>query len=169
MCAGLTTFNALRHSGARVGEMVAVFGIGGLGRLAVQFAAKMGFQTVAIARGADEAPLAQELGATHYIDSGATDAAEALQALGGAAAILATAPAAEAASALVSGLRRIGSRTIRGWYSSHARNAEATLAFAAQAGIRPMLEVFPLTQVKDALERTQMSQARFHTVLLPGQ
>jgi D-arabinose 1-dehydrogenase-like Zn-dependent alcohol dehydrogenase len=189
MCAGLTTFNALRHSGARVGETVAVFGIGGLGHLAVQFAAKMGFLTVAIARGVDKAPLAQELGATHYIDSGATDATEALQALGGATVILVTAPAAEAASALVSGLRRngtmvvvadtgsaalsvlprqliFGSRTLRGWYSGHAKDAEETLAFAAQAGIRPMIEVFPLAQVRDALERTRTGQARFRTVLL---
>src|SRR6266849_2924320 len=112
LCAGITTFNALRNAGARSGDVVAVHGLGGLGHLGVQFANKMGFHTVAIARGAEKAPLAKDLGATHYIDSGATDATEALQALGGAAVILVTAPAAEAASALVSGLRRNGTMVV---------------------------------------------------------
>ncbi|HTV46037.1 MAG TPA: zinc-binding dehydrogenase [Stellaceae bacterium] len=186
MCAGITTFNALRHSGARPGEVVAVIGLGGLGHLAVQFAAKLGFRTVAIARGADKAPLAQRLGAHHYIDNAAEDPAAALQRLGGAKAILATVTSAEAMNSVQGGLALNGTllvigavdrlavdalellrgrRSIKGWYSGTATDSEDTLAFSALAGVRPMNEIFPLERAAEAYERMLSGKARFRVVL----
>ena len=166
MCAGVTVYNALRHAGARAGEVVAVHGIGGLGHLGVQYARQMGFETVAINRGNDKEPLARQLGAHHYIDAGAHDAAAELQKLGGARVILATAPNAQAISALVDGLSASGTllvpaapaepltisvlslisgrRSVAGWYSGTARDSQDTLAFSALTGVHPMIENYPL-------------------------
>ncbi len=189
MCAGVTTFNALRNSGARPGEIVAVLGLGGLGHLGVQFAAKAGFKTVAIARGADKAPLARQLGAHHYIDNAAEDPAEALQKLGGAKAILATATSAEAMNSVQGGLAAtgalivigavdrlavdalnliFGSRSIRGWYAGTSINSQDTLAFSALSGVRSMNEIFPLERAAEAYERMISGGARFRVVLTTG-
>jgi D-arabinose 1-dehydrogenase-like Zn-dependent alcohol dehydrogenase len=189
MCAGVTTFNALRNSGARPGETVAVLGLGGLGHLGVQFAAKAGFNTVAIARGADKAPLARQLGAHHYIDNAAEDPAAALQKLGGATAILATATSAEAMNSVQGGLAVngalmvigavdalavdalqliFGSRSIRGWYSGTSIDSQETLAFSALTGVRSMNEVFPLERAAEAYERMISGGARFRVVLTTG-
>ena len=172
MCAGVTVYNALRHSGARGGDVVAVLGIGGLGHLGVQYARQMGFKTVAIGRGKDKAGLAEKLGAHHYIDSGAGDAAAELQKLGGAHVILATAPNAKAISALVDGLSPngkvvmagvpnealtvnpislfSGQRSVAGWYSGTAKDSQDTLEFSALTGVHPMIEKYPLSRVAEA-------------------
>jgi D-arabinose 1-dehydrogenase-like Zn-dependent alcohol dehydrogenase len=190
MCAGITTFNALRHSGARPGEVVAVLGIGGLGHLGVQFAAKMGFQTVAIARGQDKGPLAKQLGAHHYLDSLTQDPAAELAKLGGAKAILATATSSKAMSAVAGGLgvggklliigatmepldvpplslimRRL---SIVGWPSGTSLDSQDTLSFSVLTGVRSMNEVFPLERAAEAYERMLSGQARFRVVLTTG-
>src|SRR5438552_1701914 len=190
MCAGVTVFNALRHSGARGGDVVAVHGIGGLGHLGVQYARQMGFVTVAIGRGRDKEPLARSLGAHHYIDSGADEAASELQKLGGARVILATAPNAKAISALVDGLSVdgkllipaapaeplslsmlpliMGRRSVAGWYSGTAMDSQETLKFSVLSGVHPMNEVFPLERVAEAYERMMSGKARFRIVLTTG-
>jgi D-arabinose 1-dehydrogenase-like Zn-dependent alcohol dehydrogenase len=187
MCAGLTTFNALRNSGARPGELVAVHGLGGLGHLGVQFAAKMGFRTVAVARGADKAKLATSLGAHRYVDSTAEDPAAALTAMGGARVVLATVTDADAMSAMIGGLgidgtlmvlgapfaplavpvfpMIMGSRRVQGWYSGTSIDAQDTLAFCALTGVRSMNEVFPLARAGEAYERMMSGKARFRVVL----
>jgi D-arabinose 1-dehydrogenase-like Zn-dependent alcohol dehydrogenase len=186
MCAGITTFNALRNSGARPGEVVAVLGLGGLGHLGVQFAAKMGFKTVAIARGQDKAPLAHQLGAHHYIDSRAEDPAAALQKLGGAKIILATATSGAAMSAVQGGLGVrgtllivgvpdsldisplpliFGSRSVKGWYSGTSIDSQETLAFSALTGVRSMNEAYPFSRVAEAYDRMMSGEARFRVVL----
>lgn len=187
MCAGVTTFNGLRHSGGRPGDLVAVLGLGGLGHLGVQFAAKMGFETVAIARGAEKESFARELGAHHYIDSTSTDVAAELKRLGGASVVLATATDAHATSATIPGLRARGqlvvlgvpheplpvsagilvggSRSIAGHASGTAKDSEDTLRFAAMTGVRPMIETYPLDQAAEGFERMMSGRARFRVVL----
>lgn len=187
LCAGITTFNALRNSGARPGDVVAVQGIGGLGHLGLQFANKFGYHTVAIGRGSENAGLAKKLGAHAYIDSQATNAAQELQKLGGAKVILATAPSAKAMSSLIDGLsisgkmmvigaspepievtpiQLIGGRkSIQGWPSGSSADSEDTLRFAALAGVRPMIEKFPLAKANDAYARMMSGQAEFRVVL----
>ncbi|CAL1238955.1 alcohol dehydrogenase [Candidatus Methylocalor cossyra] len=187
LCAGITTFNALRNSGARAGEVVAILGIGGLGHLGVQFAAKMGFETVAIARGQDKEPLAKQLGARHYIDSSAQNMAEALTALGGAKLILATVTSGKAMSAALGGLGIdgklimvgvseepvevpiapfiMGRRSVQGWPSGTSMDSQDTLAFSALTGIRPMIEEFPLERAEEAYHRMLSGAARFRVVL----
>lgn len=189
-CAGVTAFNALRHSAARPGEVVAVLGLGGLGHLGVQFASKLGFETVAVARGAARADLATQLGAHHYIDSTAGDVAKQLQALGGAKVVLATAASSAAMSATIDGLRRNGelivigavpdpiqvspmqliaaSRTVHGHPSGTARDTEETLHFAALTGVRPMTETRPLDDAQAAYDRMLSGDARFRMVLTTG-
>jgi D-arabinose 1-dehydrogenase-like Zn-dependent alcohol dehydrogenase len=189
MCAGVTTFNALRNSGARSGDIVAVLGIGGLGHLGVQFAAKMGFKTVAIARGKDKEPLARKLGAIDYIDSQAQDPAEALTKLGGAKAVIATVTNADAMKAVLPGLAPngmlmvigaagplsvdsilliVGRRSVKGWYSGTSIDSQDTLAFSASAGVQSMNEVFPLERAADAYDRMMSGKARFRIVLRIG-
>jgi D-arabinose 1-dehydrogenase-like Zn-dependent alcohol dehydrogenase len=186
MCAGVTTFNALRNSGARPGDVVAVLGLGGLGHLGVQYAAKMGFQTVGIARGKDKEPLARRLGASIYIDSQAQDPAAALLKLGGAKVILATATSGEAMSAVSGGLAvngtmliigaaasmqvspmflLLGCRSIKGWYSGTSIDSQDTLAFSARTGVRSMNESFPLERVTEAYDHMMSGKARFRAVL----
>src|SRR3954466_8964038 len=186
MCAGLTTFNALRNSGARPGDVVAVLGLGGLGHLGVQYAAKMGFHTVGIARGKDKEPLARQLGAAAYIDSQAEGPAAELQKLGGAKVILATATSGEAMSAVQGGLAVNGTllvigaaesmqvspvfllsgcRSIKGWYSGTSIDSQDTLAFSARTGVRSMNETFPLAKAAEAYERMMSGKARFRVVL----
>jgi D-arabinose 1-dehydrogenase-like Zn-dependent alcohol dehydrogenase len=186
MCAGITTFNALRNSGARPGDVVAVLGLGGLGHLGVQYAAKMGFHTVGIARGKDKAPLARELGAAVYIDSQSQDPAAELQKLGGAQVILSTVISAEALSAIQGGLGIGGTllivgvppsmqvspmllisgcRSIKGWYSGTSIDTQDTLAFSARTGVRSMNEVYPLERVNEAYDRMLSGKARFRVVL----
>jgi D-arabinose 1-dehydrogenase-like Zn-dependent alcohol dehydrogenase len=186
MCAGITTFNALRNSGARPGELVAVLGLGGLGHLAVQYAAKMGYQTVGIARGQDKAALAKQLGASVYIDNKAQDAAAELQKLGGAKAILATATSGEAMSAVQGGLAvngtllvigaadsmkvnplwlLMGCRSIKGWYSGTSIDSQDTLNFSVRTGVKSMNEIFPLDRVNEAYDRMMSGEARFRVVL----
>lgn len=187
MCAGLTTFNALRNSGARPGDLVAILGIGGLGHLGVQYAAKMGFRTAAIARGMDKEPLAKQLGATHYIDSQATDPAEALSRLGGASVILATVTHGPAMTATLGGLAPrgrlmvlgaadepiqaspliliMGRRAIEGWYSGTSIDAEDTLSFSDLSGVRSMNETYPLERASEAYDRMMSGKARFRVVL----
>ncbi len=189
MCAGITTFNALRNSGARPGDVVAVLGLGGLGHLGVQYAAKMGFHTVGIARGKDKEPFAKQLGAAHYIDSLAQDVAAELQKLGGAKVILATVTSGPAMSAAQGGLAvkgtllvigaaesmevsplllLTGSRSVRGWYSGTSIDSEDTLAFSARTGVRSMNESFPLERVVEAYDRMMSGKARFRVVLTIG-
>jgi propanol-preferring alcohol dehydrogenase len=190
MCAGVTVFNALRNSGGRPGDIVAVQGIGGLGHLGVQYARKMGFQTVALGRGKDKESLAKKLGAHYYIDSSAVDTAAELQKLGGARVILATAPSANAISAVVGGLGingnllipaapndpltvsvmplLMGRRQISGWYSGTARDSQDTLEFSALNDMHPMIEKFPLGRVAEAYERMHSGQVRFRAVLMMG-
>jgi D-arabinose 1-dehydrogenase-like Zn-dependent alcohol dehydrogenase len=189
MCAGITTFNALRNSGARPGDVVAILGVGGLGHLGVQFAAKMGFQTIAIARGVDKEPLARKLGARQYIDSQAQDPAAELLKVGGAKVIVATVTNGDAISAVVGGLGVNGKlvvlgaaeslevsplllisgrRSIMGWYSGTSIDSEDTLAFSVLAGVRSMTEVFPLERVDEAYERMMSGKARFRVVLTTG-
>jgi len=186
MCAGVTTFNCLRNSGARPGELVAVLGLGGLGHLAVQFAAKAGYRTVAIARGQDKQALALELGARHYIDSQSQDPAAELRNMGGAKVILATVTNGDAMAAVVGGLavngtlmvigaapsltvspgQLLGGRlTVKGWYSGTSIDSQDTLAFSVLAGVRSMNEVFPLERVAEAYERMMSGRARFRVVL----
>jgi alcohol dehydrogenase len=186
MCAGVTTFNCLRNSGARPGDLVAVVGIGGLGHLAVQFAAKMGCKTVAIARGKDEESLARELGAHYHIDNKTQDPAAELQKLGGAKVILATVTSADAMKAVLGGLGVHGvlmvigavpslevnalqmllqNQSVTGWYSGTSIDSEDTLAFSAQSGVKSMNEVFPLDRVAEGYERMLSGNARFRVVL----
>lgn len=186
MCAGITTYNALRNSGARPGDLVAVHGLGGLGHLGVQYAVKMGFRTVAIARGADKEALAKQLGAHHYIDSQAVDPAPALQQLGGARAIIATVTDGGAMSSVHTGLSLNGTfmiigaaqsmtiaplflltgrRSIKGWYSGTAKDSQDALKFSVLSGVRAMNESFPLEQVNDAYARMMSGKARFRVVL----
>jgi D-arabinose 1-dehydrogenase-like Zn-dependent alcohol dehydrogenase len=189
MCAGVTTFNCLRNSGARPGELVAVLGLGGLGHLGVQFTAKAGFRTVAIARGKDKESLARELGAKYYIDSQSQDPAVELRNLGGAKVILATVTDADAMAAVVGGLatngtfmvigaspsltvsplQLIGGRvSMKGWYSGTSIDSQDTLAFSVLSGVRSMNEVFPLERVAEAYERMLSGKARFRVVLTVG-
>ena len=186
MCAGITTYNALRNSGANPGELVAVHGLGGLGHLGVQYAVKMGFKTVAIARGADKEPLARKLGAWRYIDSQSQDPAEQLQKLGGAKVILATVTSGQAMAAAVPGLGikgkliilgaaeslevsplflLTGRRSVLGWYSGTSIDSQDTLAFSALTGVRSMNEVFPLDRAPEAYDRMMSGKARFRVVL----
>lgn len=187
LCAGITVFNALRNSGARGGDLVAVQGVGGLGHLGIQYAQRMGFATVAIARGKDKQPLAQKLGARHYVDSAAEAPGEALQKLGGARIILATAPDAKSISALVGGLAPSGKlvvvgaamepltisaldliggrRAVQGWPSGTAIDSEDTLRFSALCGVRPMIETFPLQRAAEAYERMLNGKVRFRSVI----
>lgn len=187
LCAGVTTFNALRHSGAVAGDLVAVLGIGGLGHLGVQFAVRMGYRTVAIARGADKAAFARQLGAHAYIDSTAEDVAEALTRLGGAKVIVATVTGPKAMSAAVGGLgvdgklvvlgasgepievpplALIGGRkSIAGWPSGTSIDSEDTLNFSVLADVRPMIETFPLAQAPEAYARMTSGRARFRVVI----
>ena len=190
MCAGLTTFNALRNSGARPGDVVAVLGLGGLGHLGVQYAAKMGFHTVGIARGKDKEPLARQLGASVYIDSQAQDPAAELLKLGGAKVILATATSGEAMSAVQGGLAvngtllvvgaaesmqvsplslLMGCRSVKGWYSGTSIDSQDTLAFSVRTGVRSMNEIYPLDRVSEAYDRMMSGKARFRVVLTIGE
>jgi alcohol dehydrogenase/propanol-preferring alcohol dehydrogenase len=187
MCAGVTTYNALRKSGAIPGDLVAVQGIGGLGHLAVQFAAKSGFRTAAISRGPDKEKFARELGAHEYIDDTNGDAAKQLQKLGGAQVILATAPNSKAIAGLAAGLKYkgklviiaasfdnvqvsplwliMGSREVAGHYSGYAKDSEDTLKFAVMTGVKPLVEVYPLAKVNEAYDRMMSNKARFRVVL----
>jgi len=187
MCAGVTVFNALRNSGARAGDVVAVHGIGGLGHLGVQYARQMGFETVAINRGNDKESLALNLGAHHYIDATAKDVVAELQKLGGATVILATAPNAQAISALVDGLAPSGKllvpaapaepllinvfslimrrSSVAGWYSGTAKDSQDTLEFSALSGVHPMIEKYPLDRVAEAYEQMHSGKVRFRVVL----
>src|SRR5881628_1008186 len=187
LCAGITTFNALRHSGAFPGDLVAVQGIGGLGHLGIQFANKFGYKVAAIGRGSENAPLAKTLGASLYIDSKMTNAAEALQKSGGAQVIVATAPSSKAMSELIDGLGPngklvvigatfdpievtpiqliSGSRTIQGWSTGTPADSEDTLHFAELTGVRPMIETYPLEKAGEAYERMMSGDAQFRVVL----
>ncbi len=187
MCAGVTTFNALRHSGAGPGDLVAIQGIGGLGHLGIQFAAKFGFNVVAIGKGKDKEPLALKLGARRYIDTGAQDAAAELAKEGGAAVILVTAPDAKAMGPLVDGLDVNGKlmivgasaepfavssfqllltrRSIVGWPAGTSKDSEDTLKFAAATGVRAMIETFPLERASEAYDRMMSGKVRFRAVL----
>jgi D-arabinose 1-dehydrogenase-like Zn-dependent alcohol dehydrogenase len=186
LCAGITTFNALRNSGARPGDLVAVLGLGGLGHLGVQFAAKLGFKTVAIARGKDKEPLARQLGAAIYIDSQSQDPAAELQKLGGANVIISTVTVGDAMSAVQGGLAingtlmvigaaesvqvspivlLMGRRSVKGWYSGTSIDSQDTLAFSARAGVHSMNEIFPLERVNEAYDRMMSGKARFRVVL----
>jgi D-arabinose 1-dehydrogenase-like Zn-dependent alcohol dehydrogenase len=187
LCAGLTTFNALRNSGARSGDLVAVHGLGGLGHLGVQYAAKMGFHTVAVARGGDKASFAKSLGAHRYVDSTAEDPAKALAAMGGARIVLATVTDAPAMSAMIGGLGVegklmvlgapgtplsipafpliAGCRSVAGWYSGVSIDSEDTLSFSARTGVRSMNEVLPLEKVNEGYDRMMSGKARFRVVL----
>jgi len=189
LCAGLTTFNALRNSGATPGDLVAIHGVGGLGHLGIQFAARQGFRTVAVNRGRDKEALARSLGAHDYIDSAASDPAAALQAMGGAKAIIATVTNAAAMQAIAGGLGvngtmmvigAVGALTVdsfdllvkraavKGWYSGTAADSEDTLAFSRQNGVASMNEVFPLEEAQAAYDRMMSGKARFRVVLKAG-
>ena len=189
MCAGITTYNALRNSPARSGDVVGILGLGGLGHLAVQYAVKMGFRTVAIARGADKEPLAKKLGAWRYVDSQAQNPAAELLKLGGAKAILATVTAGEAMTAALGGLglngtfiivgaaqamqisplQLLGARqSIKGWYSGTALDSQDTLAFSVLSGVRSMNEQYPLEKAAEGYERMMSGKARFRVVLTMG-
>jgi D-arabinose 1-dehydrogenase-like Zn-dependent alcohol dehydrogenase len=187
LCAGITTYNALRHSGAFPGDLVAVLGIGGLGHLGIQFANKFGYKVAAIGRGSETAALAKKLGASVYIDGKSTNAAEALQNLGGAQVILATAPSSKAMSELIDGLGPngklivigaafdpievtpvqliSGSRAIQGWAAGTAADSEDTLRFAELTGVRPMIETFPLEKAAEAYARMLSGKAEFRVVI----
>src|SRR5688572_14656483 len=187
LCAGVTTFGALRNCGARAGDLVAVIGVGGLGHLAIQFANKFGYKVAAIGRGAGSEALARELGASSYIDTASANAAEALQQLGGAQAIVATAPSSKAMSDTIDGLAPNGkllvvgvsmdpiqvtpiqlitrARNIEGWVSGTPADAEDTLRFAEQSGVRPMIETYPLERAAEAYERMMSGKAQFRVVL----
>jgi D-arabinose 1-dehydrogenase-like Zn-dependent alcohol dehydrogenase len=186
MCAGVTTYNCLRNAGARPGDLVAVLGLGGLGHLAVQYAAKMGFRTIAIARGQDKGTLAANLGAHQYIDSKTQDPARELQKLGGAKVILATVTVGDAMEAAVGGLgvngrfmivgaamsmqispvQLLGKRaSVEGWYSGVAIDSQDTLDFSALTGVQSMNEVYPLEKASEAYDRMMSGAARFRAVL----
>jgi len=189
LCAGITTFNALRHCGARPGDLVAVHGVGGLGHLAIQFAARQGFRTVAVNRGREKEPLARSLGAQDYIDAERSDPAGALQALGGATAIIATVTSAESMQGIVGGLgvngtmmvigavgaltvnslELLGKRAaVKGWYSGTAVDSEDTLHFSQRNQVTSMNEIYPLEQAQTAYERMMSGKARFRVVLKVG-
>jgi D-arabinose 1-dehydrogenase-like Zn-dependent alcohol dehydrogenase len=190
MCAGVTTFNSLRHSGAQPGDLVAVLGIGGLGHLGIQFAAKMGFRTVAIARGLDKEPLVRKLGAGSYIDSKTQDPAAELMKLGGAKVVLATVTSGDAMSATLGGLGiggrmiilgaaaeplqvpgippLLGRRSIVGWPSGNSIDSQDTLEFSQLTGVRAMTEIFPLERAAEAYEHMMSGKARFRAVLTTG-
>jgi len=190
LCAGITTFNAIRNSGARPPDTMAILGIGGLGHLGVQFAAKMGFNTVAIARGEHNADFAHKLGAKHYIDSTKEDVAQALQKLGGARTILATVTNADAMSAAIGGLGYGGRfvivgapleplkanvlplifarQIIAGWPSGTSIDSEDTLKFSALTGVKPLIEKYPLDRAPEAYDRMMSGKARFRVVLETG-
>ena len=189
LCAGITTFNALRNSGARPGDVVGVLGVGGLGHLGVQYAAKMGFETVAIARGKDKEQFARQLGAASYIDTQSQDPAAELQKLGGAKVIIATVTVGDAMSAVLPGLGVNGTlvvigaaqsmqisplvligaqRSVKGWYSGTSIDSQDTLAFSARVGVRSMNEIYPLERVNEAYERMMSGKARFRVVLTMG-
>lgn len=186
MCAGITTFNALRNSGARGGDLVAVLGLGGLGHLGVQFAARLGFRTVAIARGKDKEELARKLGATDYIDNATSDPAAALAKLGGARMVLATATDSAAMASTIGGLAPngtlmilgavgpmqinpmlllLGRQSIKGWYSGTSIDSQETLAFSALTGVRSMNEVLPLERASEGYDRMMSGKARFRVIL----
>jgi D-arabinose 1-dehydrogenase-like Zn-dependent alcohol dehydrogenase len=187
LCAGITTYNALRHSGARPGDLVAIQGVGGLGHLGIQFANKFGYKVAAVSRGADNAALARKLGAHHYIDSQASNPAEELKKLGGARVILATAPSGKAMTALFDGLgtdgklvvvgasmepiqvtpiQLIGGRkSLQGWPAGTSADSEDTLNFAVLSGVRPMIEKFPLERASDAYDRMMSGKAEYRVVL----
>jgi len=186
MCAGVTTFNALRNSAARAGDVVAVLGIGGLGHLGVQYAAKMGFRTIAIARGQDKEPLARKLGAIQYIDSTGQDPAAELQKLGGAKVVIATVTNADAMTATMGGLAAngvfivigaagpiqvdpllliTGARSIKGWYSGTSIDSQDTLRFSALTDVKSMNEIYPMSKVSEAYDRMMSGKARFRVVL----
>ena len=187
LCAGLTTFNSLRHSGALPGDLVAVQGIGGLGHLGIQYANKFGYKVAGIGRGSENAALAGKLGASIYIDSNATNAAEELQKLGGAQVILATAPNSKAMSQLIDGLAPngklmvigatfdaievtpiqliSGSRALQGWSSGTPADSEDTLHFSELTGVRPMIETYPLEKAAEAYARMMSGKAQFRVVL----
>jgi propanol-preferring alcohol dehydrogenase len=188
LCAGITTYNALRNTGARAGDTVAVQGIGGLGHLGIQYAAKMGFRTVAVSSGADKEALARELGAHEYIDTKVIPAAEGLQKLGGADVILATAPHSAAIASTFDGLKVRGKlllvaapfeplavsafgllsgRTVAGWPSGSAIDSEETMAFSQLTGVKPRVETFRLEQAEEALTRMLENKVRFRAVLTP--
>src|SRR6266704_1979175 len=192
LCAGLTTFNGMRNSKARPGELVAIQGEGGLGHLGIQFARRMGFQVAAIARGPEKASLARKLGAHHYIDTNAQDPVAALQALGGARLILATAANSKSMSPLLGGLAPrgqlivagaggdepievnpvpllFGTRSIAGTMTGTSIDAEDTLSFSALQGVRPMIETIPLANAAEAYGRMMRNEARFRIVLVTGQ
>lgn len=191
LCAGITTFNALRQSGASAGDMVAILGIGGLGHLGVQFAARMGFHTVAIARGAEKGNLARELGAHHYIDSKAQNVSEELNRLGGAQVVLSTVTDSPAMGAVIDGIKVGGklvvvgvsaapievsplqligaSRTVVGHASGASIDSEDTMNFSALSGVRPMIETMPLERAAEAYDRMMSGEARFRMVLTTGQ
>jgi D-arabinose 1-dehydrogenase-like Zn-dependent alcohol dehydrogenase len=190
LCAGVTTFNALRHSGARAGDLVGVLGVGGLGHLGLQFASKMGFRTIAVARGKDKEALARKLGARHYIDSAAQDVGAELTKLGGARVVISTVTNAAAMTAVLPGLAINGQlillgvshepiqvptmlmvggrRSIGGWPSGTSRDSEDAMSFSAQAGIAPMIETMPLERAAQAYERMMSGAARFRMVLTTG-
>ncbi len=187
LCAGITTYNALRHSGAMPGDLVAVLGIGGLGHLGIQFANKFGYKVAAIGRGSESAALAKKLGAIVYIDNKTTNAAEALQKMGGAQVILATAPSSKAMSEVIDGLGPngklmvvgasmepiavtpvqliTGSRALQGWASGTPTDAEDTLRFSELTGVRPMIETYPLDKAAEAYARMMSGHAQFRVVL----
>lgn len=188
LCAGVTTYNALRNSGARPGDTVAVQGIGGLGHLGVQYAARMGFRTVALSRGADKEALARQLGAHDYVDTQVVSTAEGLQKLGGADLILATAPNAEAIAGAVDGLKPRGKllivaaagepvtinslnllsgRSIAGWPSGSAIDSEETMNFSALSGVKPRIETFRFEEAEAAFGKMMKNQVRFRAVLVP--
>jgi len=187
LCAGITVFNSLRNAGARAGDLVAVQGIGGLGHLGIQYARQMGFRTVAIGRGKDKQPLAKKLGAHEYVDTSAGPPAEALQKLGGARVILATAPDSKSMSDLIDGLAGNGKllvvgagaesltvtplqllaqrKALQGWPSGTAKDSEDTLRFSSLSGVRPMIERYPLEKAAEAYEQMISGRARFRVVL----
>lgn len=191
MCAGITTFNALRHCGAKPGDVVAILGIGGLGHLALQFSAKMGFNTIAIARGSDKEAFVKKLGARHYIDSEKKNVAEELQKLGSAKAVIATVTSSKAIEPLIDGLSVNGNlillgaaidsfqvfplklimarRTITGWPSGTSQDSQDTLNFSAQTGVRSMNHTFPLEKAAEAYDFMMSGKARFRVVLVTGQ
>jgi D-arabinose 1-dehydrogenase-like Zn-dependent alcohol dehydrogenase len=188
LCAGVTTYNSLRNSGARPGDTVAVQGIGGLGHLGVQYAARMGFRTIAVSRGADKKALAEQLGAHEYVDTEKVVAAEGLQRLGGADLVLATAPNAEAIASTIGGLKPRGKllivaapleamqlstlpllsgKAIAGWPSGSAFDSEETVSFSVLSGVRPRIEVFKLADAEQAFAKMMENRVRFRAVLTP--
>ncbi len=190
MCAGITTFNALRNSGAKPGDTVAILGMGGLGHLAIQFAVKMGFNTIAIARGADKQALAKELGAHHYIDSEAKDPSAELNKLGGANIILSTITNAKAVQAVMNGISAngkliivgvadkpleipaiwliTGKHSVSGWAAGTSMDSQETMDFSVRTGVRSMNEIFPLEKAAEAYDRMMSGKARFRVVLVTG-